>query len=216
MSKKEKLQKLIDSGNEFLGKNLTNGDSKFCGWNTSVIRFIEKEYGIDSTDAKRLKKRLYHPSAYVLGADNTSLFIKYFERDLSKTLEELKMIYDDIDENEHQEEKAENKNIPFSPTFNFNIDNSNTNTNTTYINLTFEKLKDEIVRDSNLSNQDKVEIMNRLDEIKEIQISAKSKKEKWKAIKTVLAFLLDKGADFVITYLPQILMILKAGGFLNG
>lgn len=33
MSKKDKLQKLIDNGTEFLGKNLTNSDSKFCAWN---------------------------------------------------------------------------------------------------------------------------------------------------------------------------------------
>lgn len=66
MSKKDKLQKLIDSGTEFLDKNLTDSDPKFCAWNASVIRFIEIEYGVDSTDAKRLKNRLYHPSVYVL------------------------------------------------------------------------------------------------------------------------------------------------------
>ena len=140
MGKKDKLQKLIDSGIEFLDKNLTDGDSKFCAWNASVIRFIESEYGVDSTDAKRLKDRLYHPSVCVLGADNKSSFIRCFERDLNKTLEELRLIYDDIDENEMNTTKVEKNEKAFLPTFNFNINNSNSNVNTTNINITFEKL----------------------------------------------------------------------------
>ena len=56
MGKKDKLQKLIDSGIEFLDKNLTDSDSKFCAWNASVIRFIESEYGVDSTRRQKVKR----------------------------------------------------------------------------------------------------------------------------------------------------------------
>lgn len=215
MSKKDKLQKLIDNGTEFLGKNLTNSDSKFCAWNASVIRFIECEYGVDSTDAKRFKKRHYQPSVYVLGADNKSSFIRCFETDLNKTLEELRMIYNDIDENEINTTKAEKNEKAFAPTFNFNIDNSNSNVNTTNINITFEKLEKEIKEDTNIQDDEKQEIIDKLNEIKEIQQSSKNKKQKWSAIKSILIFLLDKGIDFVITYLPQILLLIKAGG-ING
>ena len=106
----------------------------------------------------------------------------------------------------------------FSPTFNFNIDNSsnNNNSNTNTINITFEDVKDKIKEDSNIVDNEKKEILNKLDEIKEIQLSSLTKKDKWKKIKAILVFLLDKGVDFVITYLPQILLILKAGGILNG
>ena len=215
MSKKEKLKKLIDNGTEFLDKNLTDSDSKFCAWNASVIRFIESEYGVDSNDAKRLKSRHYHPSVYVLGADNTSSFIRCFEKDLNKTLEELRMIYNDIDENEINTTKAEKNEKAFAPTFNFNIDNSNSNVNTTNINITFEKLEKEIKEDTNIQDDEKQEIIDKLNEIKEIQQSSKNKKQKWSAIKSTLIFLLDKGIDFVITYLPQILLLIKAGG-ING
>lgn len=215
MGKKDKLQKLIDSGIEFLDKNLTNSDSKFCAWNASVIRFIESEYGVDSTDAKRLKDRLYHPSVCVLGADNKSSFIRCFERDLNKTLEELRMIYNDIDENEINTTKAEKNEKAFLPTFNFNINNSNSNVNTTNINITFEKLEKEIKEDTNIQDDEKQEIIDKLNEIKEIQQSNKNKKQKWSAIKSIVIFLLDKGVDFVITYLPQILLLIKMGG-ING
>lgn len=215
MGKKDKLQKLIDSGIEFLDKNLTDSDSKFCAWNASVIRFIESEYGVDSTDAKRLKDRLYHPSVCVLGADNKSSFIRCFERDLNKTLEELRLIYDDIDENEMNTTKVEKNEKAFLPTFNFNINNSNSNVNTTNINITFEKLEKEIKEDTNIQDDEKQEIIDKLNEIKEIQQSSKNKKQKWSAIKSTLIFLLDKGIDFVITYLPQILLLIKAGG-ING
>ena len=215
MSKKDKLQKLIDSGTEFLDKKLRDSDSKFCAWNASVIRFIESEYGVDSTDAQRLKNRLYHPSVYVPGADNKSLFIWCFEEDLKKTLEELRMIYNDIDENEMNATKAEKNEKTFAPTFNFNIDNSNSNVNTTNINITFEKLEKEIKEDTNIQYDEKEEIIDKLNEIKEIQQSNKNKKQKWSAIKSILIFLLDKGMDFVITYLPQILLLIKIGG-ING
>lgn len=215
MGKKDKLQKLIDSGIEFLDKNLTDSDSKFCAWNASVIRFIESEYGVDSTDAKRLKDRLYHPSVCVLGADNKSSFIRCFERDLNKTLEELRLIYDDIDENEMNTTKVEKNEKAFLPTFNFNINNSNSNVNTTNINITFEKLEKEIKEDTNIQDDEKQEIIDKLNEIKEIQQSSKNKKQKWSAIKSTLIFLLDKGMDFVITYLPQILLLIKIGG-ING
>lgn len=215
MSKKDKLQKLIDSGTEFLDKNLTDSDSKFCAWNVSVIRFIESEYGVDSTDAKRLKDRLYHPSVYVLGADNKSSFIRCFEKDLNKTLEELRMIYDDIDESEMNTTKAEKNEKAFATTFNFNIDNSNSNVNTTNINITFEKLEKEIKEDTNIQDDEKQEIIDKLNKIKEIQQSNKNKKQKWSAIKSIVIFLLDKGVDFVITYLPQILSLIKMGG-ING
>ena len=215
MGKKDKLQKLIDSGIEFLDKNLTDSDSKFCAWNASVIRFIESEYGVDSIDAKRLKDRLYHPSVCVLGADNKSSFIRCFERDLNKTLEELRLIYDDIDENEMNTTKVEKNEKAFLPTFNFNINNSNSNVNTTNINITFEKLEKEIKEDTNIQDDEKQEIIDKLNEIKEIQQSSKNKKQKWSAIKSTLIFLLDKGIDFVITYLPQILLLIKAGG-ING
>lgn len=215
MGKKDKLQKLIDSGIEFLDKNLTDSDSKFCAWNASVIRFIESEYGVDSTDAKRLKDRLYHPSVCVLGADNKSSFIRCFERDLNKTLEELRLIYDDIDENEMNTTKVEKNEKTFLPTFNFNINNSNSNVNTTNINITFEKLEKEIKEDTNIQDDEKQEIIDKLNEIKEIQQSNKNKKQKWSAIKSIVIFLLDKGVDFVITYLPQILLLIKMGG-ING
>ena len=56
-------------------------------------------------------------------------------------------------------------------------------------------------------------IGDNINEIKNISDSKEPKETKWTRCKAILNFLLDKGADFVITYLPQIIMYCKI--FLN-
>ena len=49
------------------------------------------------------------------------------------------------------------------------------------------------------------ELLNKLDEIVELQKSKDSKTKKWDKAKKILGFILDKGADIAIMYIPQIL-----------
>ena len=85
--------------------------------------------------------------------------------------------------------------------------------NTQNIIYKIENIIQDIKNDEKLNNTEKEEILEKLNEIKNISDSKEPKETKWTRCKAILNFLLDKGADFVITYLPQIIMYCK--NFLN-
>lgn len=91
--------------------------------------------------------------------------------------------------------------------------NYNSNQNTQNIIYKIENIIQDIKNDETLNNTEKEEILEKLNEIKNISDSKEPKETKWTRCKVILNFLLDKGADFVITYLPQIIMYCKI--FLN-
>ena len=55
----KKVENLIKKGETFLGKNLTRENPEFQAWNNSLIRFVEQQYGKDSTTYKNFRNRLY-------------------------------------------------------------------------------------------------------------------------------------------------------------
>lgn len=83
--------------------------------------------------------------------------------------------------------------------------NTNTNTNTVTLNMTIDEIRDNITDNTYLSDTAKQELLNKLDDIIELQKSKESKAKKWNKAKEILSFLLDKGADIAIMYIPQIL-----------
>ena len=87
--------------------------------------------------------------------------------------------------------------------------NNNNNTNNVNLNMSIEDIKSNIDENTFLSDSDKKELLNKLDEIVELQKSKDNKTKKWDKAKKILAFLLDKGADIAIMYIPQILKALS-------
>lgn len=85
------------------------------------------------------------------------------------------------------------------------IVNTNNNTNTVTLNMTIDEIRNNITDNKYLSDTAKQELLNKLDEIIELQKSKESKSKKWDKAKSILSFLLDKGADIAIMYIPQIL-----------
>ena len=83
--------------------------------------------------------------------------------------------------------------------------NNNNNTNNVNLNISIEDIKSNIDENTYLSD---LELLGKLDEIIELQKSKESKTKKWDKAKKILAFLLDKGADIAIMYIPQILKAL--------
>ena len=83
--------------------------------------------------------------------------------------------------------------------------NTNTNTNTVTLNMSIDEIRDNIADNTYLSDDAKKELLDKLDEIIELQKSKESKAKKWNKAKSILSFLLDKGADIAIMYIPQIL-----------
>ena len=85
------------------------------------------------------------------------------------------------------------------------INNTNTNTNNITLNMSIDEIKENITDNTYLSDIAKQELLNKLDEIIALQKSKESKAKKWDKAKSILSFLLDKGADIAIMYIPQIL-----------
>lgn len=83
--------------------------------------------------------------------------------------------------------------------------NNNNNTNNINFNMSIEDIKSNIDENTYLSDLNKKELLNKLDEIVELQKSKDSKTKKWDKAKKMLGFILDKGADIAIMYIPQIL-----------
>ena len=71
--------------------------------------------------------------------------------------------------------------------------------------MTIDDIRKNIEDNSYLSDPEKNELFEKLNEIVELQKSKESKTKKWDKAKKILAFLLDKGADIAIMYIPQIL-----------
>ena len=90
-----------------------------------------------------------------------------------------------------------------------NVNNLNNNTNTITINMQIEDVHQSIEDNTYIGDSEKEELLNVLKEIKELQSSQENKSKKWDKAKGILAFILDKGADIAIMYIPQILKALQ-------
>lgn len=102
MNKIEKIEKFIIRAQDFIGKNLTCGDSKFEAWNNSLLRFIDSNY--DKVTYDIFKNRSYSLSVWTLSTPD-SAFVDALERDLKTTIEDLKMLL----EEEKEENSFDNK-----------------------------------------------------------------------------------------------------------
>ena len=71
--------------------------------------------------------------------------------------------------------------------------------------MSINDIKKNIDDNTYLSDSEKKELLMKLDEIEELQKSEESKSKKWDRAKKLLSFILDKGADIAIMYIPQIM-----------
>lgn len=203
----EKYDELIKEGESFIGKNITASNPQFQSWNNTLIRFIERVYGKDSTTLRNFKDRSYTLSIFGLNTPNEE-FVKALESDLKTSIADLKALKKEA-ENGELENITNSSKIQKSSngqTINLNISNSNTNINN--ITLSIDDIRKNIDDNTMLGDKEKEELLKKLDEIKELQESNKTKNEKWKIAKEIFKFILDKGADIAIMYIPQILKAL--------
>ena len=213
---KEKLEKLIIEGESFLGKNKTSDDESFQSWNNALIRLSEKYYGRDTTTTNNFKERSYSLSVYTIGTPD-KYFISAFERDLKITLEDLKRLLEEIDDEVVTfiplEENKGKKSKDLQP-IHVNVTNMNNNNNTNVNSnslsvMSFQEIHDQLEDNTYLDDDAKKELIAKLTEIKKIHNSNESKSKKWSKAKTILAFILDKGADIAKMFIPKILEAIK-------
>lgn len=208
---KDKLKKLIIEGESFLGKNKTSEDESFQSWNNALIRLSERYYGTDTTTTKNFKERSYSLSVFTIGTPD-EYFINAFERDLKITIEDLKRLLDELDDevlafNNKESRVMKPKDFqPIQVNVNTTNNNSNTNVNSNLLNImSFQEIRDQIEDNTYLDDDSKSELINKLSEIEELCNSKESKSKKWSKAKAILAFVLDKGADIAIMFIPKIL-----------
>ena len=193
MNKIEKINKLIEEGKKLLGNNIYRDDLDFQAWNNSVIRFSEKTFGKCSV-TDNFKNRLYGFSAYVIGTPREEL-VQKFEKDVKITLKDLENLKDELDEVERIPKNSNRK----SSKKEINIINNINNSPNFYVNT--NTLINQIEDDVNIDDETHEKLLDAINNINLIM----SKKDKWKYAKEICKFLLDKGMDVCITYLPQII-----------
>ena len=89
------------------------------------------------------------------------------------------------------------------------INVNNTLNNFVNINMDICEIREKINENTYLGDKDKEELLEKLDQIIDLQNSNESKSKKWNVAKSILAFIIDKGADIAIMYIPQILKALQ-------
>ena len=204
----KKVENFIEKGKSFLGRNFTSSNPEFQAWNNSLVRFIEQQYGKESTTYKNFYGRSY--SLVMWGIDTPEeRFIESFEEDLKITLEELTYIKEELKEVPIPKNIDDSLKPTVSNRPEIVINNNNTNNNTISFNMNIREIRKVIEDNTMLSDSDKDELTKQLDTLEELQKSKKNKNEKWKVAKGILKFVVDKGADIAIMFLPQILKALQ-------
>ena len=202
MDKIQKIEKYIKTGEGFLGKNLTYENPQFEAWNNSVLRFISRQYGEKSSTYSSFNSRMYGSLLYLNEASHKELNTA-FEYDLKAAICELEYIKEEIEDDEitieegSRKEREENNSSKelHQPVIINNIYNNISNIN---------EIKSNIENNSNINDNDKKELIKQLRKLEDLQNSNKSKNEKWRVAKDIIKFVIDKGVDVAIMYLPQI------------
>lgn len=102
-----RLEKFVQEAKEFERKDITSDNPDFVAWNNSLIRFVEKNYGVNSTTTSNFKNRHYSLSIYTPGTPVSS-FINAYKKGMAVTVKELEILLEE--ENfENDTVKVENK-----------------------------------------------------------------------------------------------------------
>lgn len=113
-----KLEKFVQEAKEFAKKDITASNPDFVAWNNSLIRFMEKNYGNNSTTTKNFKNRSYSLSVWFPGTP-TGDFINAYKKDMQVTSKELEILLEEENENSNYKliELGKNKNTSSKKVF---------------------------------------------------------------------------------------------------
>lgn len=121
----------------------------------------------------------------------------------------LEVLLIEIENPEYYQKKSGTQTFNFHNSNNNINNNNNTNSNSVSIDMTLEQIRDNINENTCLGEEQKEELLLKLNEIEELQKSNESKTQKWNVAKGILKFIVDKGADIAIMFLPQILKAIQ-------
>lgn len=87
------------------------------------------------------------------------------------------------------------------------VNNNNNNNNQINIEVSFEETRQKIEDMTALSREQTDEILEKIDELENINKENISRKNKWEKVKPIIAFALDKGADAAIAILALVMQM---------
>ena len=82
--------------------------------------------------------------------------------------------------------------------------NANTNTNTNVTVVNFSIVEENLKKNESLTEDQTIEALKKLEELKSIYQSKDNKKTKWSKVKSIIIWLADKSVDIGIAFLPLI------------
>lgn len=88
-----------------------------------------------------------------------------------------------------------------------NVENNLSATQTQSLTVSFENTKQQVEEMTGLSESDTAEVLDKIDQIKDIVEQKASKKTKWQKIKPILLWLADKSVDVGCALLPLVMKI---------
>lgn len=86
-----RLETFLQQARQLEQKDITSKDPDFVAWNNSLIRYLEKNYGINSSTTTNFKNRHYSLGVYTPGTPISS-FISAFKRKMAITIKELEIL----------------------------------------------------------------------------------------------------------------------------
>lgn len=95
-----RLEKFVQEAKEFAQRDITADNPDFVAWNNSLIRFSEKNYGINSTTTLNFKNRHYSLSIYTPGTPVSS-FINVYKNKMAITVRELELLLEEENEEDN-------------------------------------------------------------------------------------------------------------------
>lgn len=215
MSDKDMLNELLKEAESFLNHNLTYDDNNVKAWNNQLKRVCEKIYGKGSRISNMFNNRTYSVGLFCDEVEEEEE-IETLEYGLKQTICDLKRLIKEYDYEFKDKEKISNKSKKDNdkPMISINVDTSNKNTISNNISNTiaiksYKEVRDEIENNTYLDDKSKEELLEKLNEVEELENSKENKSKKWDIGKKILGFILDKGADVAISYIPLIIQAIS-------
>ncbi|MDG5855263.1 hypothetical protein [Clostridium beijerinckii] len=179
-SQRRAVHKFIDKCDEVLASKDNNQADKLSGEIIGLFQSIIPNLtsGLDAYDYK-----------YMNGGTPDYLYDVRVLRDRLEFLVETRGVYSSM----HQVDKSIKIENGINNSGNSTNNNTNTLNNTVNIKTELSKIRDKIEDDEMLSDEDKEEINQKLNEIENVMDESQTNNEKWRKLKAVVNWVTTKG-----------------------
>ena len=174
----------------------------------SDIKRIDELHKLSSKDQYLLHRELdgkyqaciknWHMGLWGSSKDGSTFLYRYLDNSPASILDNLQMMKAKLETFKY---KMNAVTMPELPETQVNV------TTNVGIHISFEQVRSQVEKMSSLTDEQTLEVLEKINEIEEVVKSTDNKKTKWEKVKPVLKWLADKSCDVGIALLPLILQI---------